>query len=826
MAKKRLGKDITIAAKNITIGGTAADLTAHTFVISVRDFEGQMYLLPTSVDTGAQAILGVFEGKAQLENRVRLGEYVVSLWIDYGEDGQTVIDWTDVLTLVPVTTQETSSTNSDVTTSTIEVTGDADGQTSIDAERVARIAADAVKIDSTVSNDSIVASFKNVNGKELYAVTLPKATSTKAGLMSASDKDNLDGSYTVATVDTTADNVKVNLTTNGGTEDVLTLPAATKEKAGVMSAVQEAALESSFGIVGRDISADKVTLQLTRNDGTIENTDIASASSSAAGVMSATDKSHLDASVKSVTPTQLADNVTLTTTNNAGGTSTVGLGSATQKLAGVMTAVDKQNLDGSYSIAQVDTTADDVKLGLTTNDSTTDTLTIASATTSSAGVMSAKDKENLNYLKETVDNLILEDMMAYGIERGRQVSSPTCTRVGNMNLHKSLPVQSLMKGCLLDDNGNVTKYLDANDWTGETRDGSAGQVMVEMPRHWRKFYWDLDADTIGAKISLYPLNGYHEVKKGYMSAYEASLDRTNNKLASVVNTTAQYRGGNNNSAWDGTYRSLLGLPATAISGTSFRTYARNRKSGSTEWNMLTYDAYKTLYWLYVIEYANTNCQAAYNAELTTDGYKQGGLGAGVTELWKWGDYNSYYPCVPCGATDSLGNGTGVVTYEIVGSDSTTWYKAPVPRYRGIENPFGHIWKWVDGLLVLVSADEANGGTGLSKVYVCHDPAKFSSTSYADYEYVGDEARTNGYTKELIFGEGGEIMGKEIGAGTNTYYCDYHYVNIPTSGSAVRGVRFGGTSNGGAFAGLAYSDSYDALSASPSTFGSRLCFIPS
>ena len=646
-------------------------------------------------------------------------------------------------------------------------------------------------------------------------------------------KAQVDTSVISASGAQSASKVTITMTKNSGATQTLDLASATSSASGVMSATDKAKLDgiaekaNNYSLPTASASTlggVKVGGNLTVSNGVLSG-DYKTATTSADGLLSKTDKTNLDASVKSVTPKQLADNVTLTTTNNVGGTSTVGLGSATQKLAGVMSAVDKQNLDGSYSIAQVDTTADDVKLGLTTNDSATDTLTIGAATTSSAGVMSAKDKENLNYLKETVDNLILEDMMAYGIERGRQVSSPTCTRVGNMNLHKSLPVQSLMKGCLLDDNGNVTKYLDANDWTGETRDGSAGQVMVEMPRHWRKFYWDLDADTIGAKISLYPLNGYHEVKKGYMSAYEASLDRTNNKLASVVNTTAQYRGGHNNSAWDGTYRSLLGLPVTAISGTSFRTYARNRKSGSTEWNMLTYDAYKTLYWLYVIEYANTNCQAAYNAELTTDGYKQGGLGAGVTEFWNWGDYNSYYPCVPCGATDSLGNGTGVVTYEIVGSDSTTWYKAPVPRYRGIENPFGHIWKWVDGLLVLVSADEANGGTGLSKVYVCHDPAKFSSTSYADYEYVGDEARTNGYTKELIFGEGGEIMGKEIGAGTNTYYCDYHFVSIPTSGSAVRGVLFGGASSDGASAGLAFSNSNHAFSDSPAYIGSRLCFIP-
>ena len=72
---------------------------------------------------------------------------------------------------------------------------------------------------------------------------------------------------------------------------------------------------------------------------------------------------------------------------------------------------------------------------------------------------------------------------------------------------------------------------------------------------------------------------------------------------------ADYRGGNNNTAYDGTYRTFLGRPATGISRTNFRNYARKRKAGSTEWNCMTYDIQKELYWLFVIEYATLNSQA-------------------------------------------------------------------------------------------------------------------------------------------------------------------------------------------------------------------------
>lgn len=419
----------------------------------------------------------------------------------------------------------------------------------------------------------------------------------------------------------------------------------------------------------------------------------------------------------------------------------------------------------------------------------------------------------------------LSENLSYGIEFDESSSSPSCTRIGNLSLHKTLPVHSRMKGCLLDDDGKVVDYLNPTDWTGAVRDGSRGQVMVEIPQHYRKF------ETEGTKrrvlISEYPLPGYHEVKKQYVSAYQATVDRTNSKLASVVNTTAQYRGGNNTSAWDELSKSLLGKPASSISRTNFRTYARNRKANNTEWNCMTYDMQKILYCLFVIEYATLNCQAAYNAQLDANGYHQGGLGDGVTTInsTKWSTFNSYNPFIPCGHTDSLGNTTGVVSYTMPEEyDSENTVTVSVPRYRGVENPFGHIWQLTDGINIRINPTAANGGNDLSEVFVCSDPSKFKDNGYDDYTLVGHEARTDGYVKKIIFGEGGEIMPSEVGGGSTTYFCDYHYTNIPTT-TALRGVYFGGYALYGAYAGFACASSDVAPSGANAHVGSRLCFIP-
>lgn len=418
----------------------------------------------------------------------------------------------------------------------------------------------------------------------------------------------------------------------------------------------------------------------------------------------------------------------------------------------------------------------------------------------------------------------LEQQCAYGIEWNTAVSSAAATRIGSTDLHKSLPIQSRLRGCLLDDDGNVVEYLNPTNWKAHTLDGSRGQVMVEIPQHYRKF------ETVGTirrcKISEYPLPGYHSVPKMYISAYEATVQRSTTKLCSVVNTDADYRGGNNNSAWDGTYRTLLGRPATVISRTNFRNYARKRKSSTTEWNCQDYNTYKAVFWLYYVEYANRNCQLAFNAEKDANGYAQGGLGNGITTVGgtAWSEYNGYYPFVPCGHTDELGNGSGEVAYEALKEDGSVWATVYANRYRGIENPFGHIWKWTDGINIKISPTEENGGDNTSKVYVADNPANYKDTGYDGYAVQGLEARTEGYVRQLVFGEQGDIMPAVVGGGSTTYWADYHYTNIPTS-EALRGVLFGGGAFYGAYAGFGYAYSHDAPSLTDAIIGSRLCFIP-
>lgn len=154
---------------------------------------------------------------------------------------------------------------------------------------------------------------------------------------------------------------------------------------------------------------------------------------------------------------------------------------------------------------------------------------------------------------------------------------------------------------------------------------------------------------------------------------------------------------------------------------------------------------------------------------------------------------------------------------------TDIFTVKVPRYRGIENPFGHIWKWTDGINIRISPN-APTGNGMSKVFVCDDPSKFNDSNYDGYQHVGNEARTEDYVKSVIFGEKGEIIPDVLGGSSTTYFCDYHFTAIP-SADTLRTVRFGGNAPSGARAGLAYAYTMSDQSDMYSDIGSRLCFIP-
>ena len=425
----------------------------------------------------------------------------------------------------------------------------------------------------------------------------------------------------------------------------------------------------------------------------------------------------------------------------------------------------------------------------------------------------------------SINDDVLEHLLAYGVSRDINSLNPTFSRIGNPELHRSLPIQNKMRGCTLADDGTVNHYFNA-DWTanedGSTikKDGSDGMVMIEIP----EFYLRLLSSGEGYMISEYPLNGYTRVAKTYISAYEATVDRSTStlKLASVANATASFRGGNNNSSLDGTDKTQLGMPLTNTSRSAFRTYARNRYSSSSSispyaWNLYDSFSHNILWILFTIEYATTNSQLAVKSALTNDGYKQGGLGNGVTTINSsaWNSFNSYYPIVPCGTSDSLGNGSGEVSYKLPSSFGSGSVTVTVPRYRGIENPFGHIWKNADGTIFDIKS-KADGGT--STIYYCVDPKYYADSVNSNYENLGLLPRSDGYASKVV---NGTVFPLAIGASSTTGLCDNLYTNV--SSSSLRTCFYGGSSHYGTLAGLAYVGSNAPVGSAGADLGSRLVF---
>ena len=413
----------------------------------------------------------------------------------------------------------------------------------------------------------------------------------------------------------------------------------------------------------------------------------------------------------------------------------------------------------------------------------------------------------------------LEERYAYGVEWDTASSSPDGVRVGNMQLHRELPVQSKMRRCLLDRDGGVKEYLDNElSWGGSYLDYA---VMTEIPEHWYKLYFN--GTKFRKMLSEIPLPGYKHVDKFYISTYEARMYRTDNLLCSAAGASklsdpnsTNFRGGDNTAEWDDTYRSLLGRPVTNLTRDQFRQAARKRGSG---WEMYTYNAHKTLFWLFAVEYATLDSQKPFNAQKDANGFAQGGLGPGPTQMTDWANFNNANPLIPCGYTNEFGNGSGEKAYVVKNASGGTHATLMANRYRGIENPFGHIWKYTDGANIQVTTGDA----GLSILWTTDDPSNFGDTSYTGYDKKGNICRTNGYAKKMLLGEDGDIVPTEVGGSSSTYWCDYYYTY--TSANRMQVVLVGGGADYGSGAGLAYVGANNAPSAAYRHFGSRLCFFP-
>ena len=404
----------------------------------------------------------------------------------------------------------------------------------------------------------------------------------------------------------------------------------------------------------------------------------------------------------------------------------------------------------------------------------------------------------------------------YGVSWSETSSNPDCTRIGNMDMHRSLPIQSMMKGYLYFKDGNpLYRMLKLNDSWTKCENYSAGgwkdvdtllednniNVMIKIPEFWWIDDYTESTETHNLKICPHAKPGWYHHKEAYVSAYEGYIDGN------------YYRSSKNK------------IPSVNFTRSAVRPKARANGLGNS-WNIYTYNEHRAICHLFLVEYATRNSQKAVNTALTVEGFRQGGLGSGCTTGTVTINGATTYSFIPTGSSDSLGSGSGEVTVTIQQTDSsgsnTTTTTRKCNRYRGIENPFGHVWKHTDDVISVYIS-----GYGARFWYKCDSPDHFGDSISNDnpyYKNIAANAVVTGYKTKIVTTSTCDFFALSCNNGSETtYWCDYNWDN--TDGS-LHCLLIGGRSDGGGTAGLFALHSADGVSSSYAAgIGSRLTYLP-
>jgi hypothetical protein len=277
------------------------------------------------------------------------------------------------------------------------------------------------------------------------------------------------------------------------------------------------------------------------------------------------------------------------------------------------------------------------------------------------------------------------------------------------------------------------------------------------------------------------------------------MDRQTNKWCSLISDDPRYRGGNNNAEWDGTHRTLLGKPASAISTTTMSVYARNRGLG---WEANWYVSRAVMEYLFRIIMGTRHSQAAFNPDKDANGLFQGGLGPGVTQFSSWGAYNNTYPIIPCAAGVELADGVGVTTHDVTDETGAVIYTAQIPVFFGLKHLYGNLWSLVRGLIVDVEQGEA-GDNKKTRTYVApsmydYTPGSGTDTTVEGMLLASEQPRAEGYIKKQSMNKLC-CMPTEVGGSSSTFFADYFW-HYPATYYGLRSRLCGGSADLGSSAG--------------------------
>lgn len=362
------------------------------------------------------------------------------------------------------------------------------------------------------------------------------------------------------------------------------------------------------------------------------------------------------------------------------------------------------------------------------------------------------------------------------------------------------------KRCNVANDGTVNAYYGE---AGYSETGSNGQVMVEQPKfyykvvplelekveggkgfHMRKVRYYV-SDTKKAGFKLHPAFIQNGVEKNfiYLSAYEGSTYDTS---ASVYNTTDAQTVDFTASTGDvlasiAGAKPTSGLTQSGATRAGFRTLATNRGTG---WSQQTVQAATATELLFLVEYASFNMQSK--------------IGVGVTN--KTDDGTTSMTEIT-GYTANLGNATGSV------NNPDGWN---IVTYRGEENFFGNIWKWIDGINIY--------NYGVGSVHIADHT--FADGSVNHYEDAGITiCSANGYVSAFGYNEDFDwlFIASECSGDSALPVGDYFYQNKVAeywTVASLGGYWYRGTYAGGFFWTVSYAASYRARG-----IGGRLLYVP-
>ena len=398
----------------------------------------------------------------------------------------------------------------------------------------------------------------------------------------------------------------------------------------------------------------------------------------------------------------------------------------------------------------------------------------------------------------------------YGVSWSETSSNPDCTRIGNMDMHRSLPIQSMMKpfafNCgqphFKDQYVPVKENFTSGQYSHNVNNSLSQatndvNIMIKIPEFWYTDDYNFNTKTHNLKICQHAKSGWNHHKEAYVSAYE--LYNLNSRAISKREN----------------------IPTVNFTRANGRTWARaNGFDGEAKWNLYTYEEHRAICHLFLVEYATRNSQKAVNTTLTAEGFRQGGLGSGCTTGTATINGATTYSFIPTGSSDSLGSGSGEVTVTIQQTDSsghnTSTITRKCNRYRGIENPFGHVWKHTDDVISIY-------GGGYRTWYKSIKPEQFANNKNTSYKPLTTATVVTGYKTEIRATPTCDFF---AAACTNdsesTYWCDYNWDNTDTSEHCL---LIGGGSDAGGQAGLFGLYSAGGVGHSDASIGSRLTYLP-